>query len=94
MFSLGTVTMLFGIGFIIYGSVENNIVGYSVGGVCLALSLFFYGIILIIVVKHKKQANNKIKELSLQFFDKKETSFERNYFNNSELSESRTEDEC
>jgi len=82
MFISGTISALIGIGLITFGSVQNNLVCYILGAVFFLVTIITFGILLILILKDKKDTKLKINQMSLQFISHKETSFERNYFGN------------
>jgi hypothetical protein len=83
MFTAACVGTCVGIGFLIYGIVKNEFVGYLVGTIVLVVGITIFIFVMILICKHKHQVNKIVNQIRRPFFDKKETSFERNYFNNS-----------
>ncbi len=78
----GIISVLAGVGLIAFGFVKNNLVGYILGAISFLVTILTFGIVLIILLKYKKDRKPKINQMSMQFFEHKETSFERNYFGN------------
>ncbi len=81
--------LLLGIGLIIFGAVNQSIYGFIFGGLAIVLSLFSLLCILVIyLIKDKKIVYPLCQkgDAHVIFFEKKQTTFERNYFNNTVLS--------
>lgn len=64
-----------------YGIIKDKLVGYILGGVSLFISIVLFTVVILLINKQKNQMNQIVTEMSLHFFDRKETSFERMYFN-------------
>ena len=95
MIVTGIIIVTIGMSLIAFGCAAKNEVGYIVGGIFLTVSTVIFAIALVVIFKNKKQTDNNMKTatrnlqtnaMSLNFLSKKETSFERNYFDHSTMS--------
>jgi len=64
----GIISVLAGVGLIAFGFVKNNLVGYILGAISFLVTILTFGIVLIILLKYKKDRKPKINQMSMQFF--------------------------
>lgn len=83
LFASACIVACIGIGFLIFGIVKNEFIGYIIGSIVFLLGLTIFVIVMVLICKQKKEVDKVIIQMSRQFLDKKETTFERSYFNNS-----------
>ena len=78
---LGSVSAIVGCVLLSYGVINDKLEGYIPGGIFLLIAIILFTVVIVLINKQKNQMNQIVNEMSLHFFDRKETSFERMYFN-------------
>ena len=84
---IGAAASLLGIGLLVYGQVCTSITGYILGSLFLALGLLIWAATCLYIYKRKNKISPLKEYVNLRklFPLKKPTSFERNFFNKTQL---------
>ena len=85
---IGLASSLLGIGLIIYGNVCSSITGYILGSLFLALGLLIWAATCLYIYNRKNKISPLKEYVNLRILfplKKKPTSFERNFFNKTQL---------